>query len=333
MSFRRLLARLSGDDLPVASTGWRTWRQAMAEALYGPGGFYRSSGAPGRHFRTAAHTSPLWPRAWLTFAERVYDALPAAERDEFTVVDMGAGGGELIGGLASIAPPAWRLVGVDLAPRPEALTDRVEWHAAPPADVVGLVVAVEWLDVVPVDVAERTADGWRLVQVDGDGAERLGPPATAADAAWLDRWWPGAGRAEIGRSRDEAWRDLAGRLRRGVAVAVDYAVVPERDVGGTLTGYRDGRQVRPVPDGSMDLTAHVHMQSCAGNGARLMTQREALKRLGVDGRVPPYGGDPGRYAMALSDASNAAELLDPDGLGGFTWLVETRGVALRDCFP
>lgn len=309
---------------------WRTWREAMAAALYGPGGFYLDSGAPGRHFRTAAHASPLWPRAWLTLAERVYGALPAAEREGFTVVDMGAGGGELIGGLATIAPPSWRLVGVDLAPRPAGLAERVDWNATPPTDVTGLIAAVEWLDVVPVDIAERTPDGVRLVEVDDGGAERLGPPAGPADVAWLDRWWPGLERAEVGWPRDEAWRDLVARLRAGVAVAVDYAAVPERDTGGTLTGYRDGRQVRPVPDGSTDITAHVLVESCAGT---VVTQREALRRLGIDGRVPPYDGDPAAYAAALTRASEAAELLDPHGLGGFTWLVETRGgVALEDCF-
>jgi len=302
----------------------------MAEALYGPGGFYRASGAPGRHFRTAAHTSPLWAQAWLTLATRVHDALPAADRRAFTVLDMGAGGGELIGALAAVAPAGWRLVGVDIAPRPGGLSERVEWLSAPPAGVTGLVVAVEWLDVVPVDVAVRAPDGIRLVEVDKDGTERLGPPA---DSGWLDRWWPltSAGdRAEIGQPRDEAWRDLVATLRRGLAVAVDYVAVPERDLGGTLTGYRDGRQVRPVPDGTTDITAHVLMRSCTGT---VLTQRDALHRLGIAGRVPPYDGDPAGYAAALRHASAAAELLDPDGLGGFGWLVETRGVALEDCFP
>jgi len=304
----------------------------MADALYGPRGFYRSSGAPGRHFRTAAHTSSLWAAAWLTFAERVYDALPTAERTAFTVVDMGAGGGELIAGLAEVAPPQWALVGVDVAPRPAGLPDRVEWLAEPPAAVVGLIVAVEWLDVVPVDVAERTDDGVRFVEVDETGTERLGPPIDAAARDWLDRWWPlteAGDRAEIGTTREDAWRDLVSRLRRGVAVAVDYASIPARDLGGTLTGYRDGRQVRPTPDGSTDITAHVFFPSCAGT---VLMQREALRRLGVDGRVPAYGGDPRDYVTALTEASAAAELLDPDGLGSFGWLIETRGVALEDCF-
>jgi SAM-dependent MidA family methyltransferase len=331
MIFRGDRGRVAG----VAS-GWRTWRQAMAEALYGPHGFYRASGAPARNFRTAAHTSALWADAWLTLAEGLYDALPAADRAGFAVVDMGAGGGELMAALAAAAPEPWRLTGVDLAPRPAGLPERIEWLGAAPDDVVGLVVAIEWLDVVPVDVVERTAGGVRVVEVDGAGRERLGPQPPAADREWLDRWWPLAedgDRAEVGWPRDEAWRELAATLRRGLAVAVDYVAAPERDVAGTLTGYRDGRQVAPVPDGSMDLTAHVLLDSCAGPAATLLTQREALQRLGIDGRVPPYEGDPRRYAAALERASAAAELLDPSGLGGFGWLIEARGVALEDCFP
>lgn len=306
---------------------WRTWREAMAEALYGPNGFYLPTGAPGRHFRTAAHISPLWPRAWLTLAERVYDALGGGP---FAVVDMGAGGGELIGGLAAIAPESWRLVGVDLTPRPQGLPERIEWLAAPPDGISGVVAAVEWLDVVPVDVVELAPDGPRLVEVDDDGAERLGE---VVQSGWLDRWWPleeVGDRAELGRPRDEAWQGLVGRLRAGLAVAVDYAADPPRHPHGTLTGYRDGRQVRPVPDGSTDITAHVLLESCGGT---VLTQRDALRRLGVDGRVPPYDGDPAAYATALEAASQAAELLDPHGLGGFGWLVEPRGgVALEDCF-
>ena len=304
----------------------------MHDALYGATGFYRSSGAPGRHFRTAAHSSPLWAKALGELATRVDRAL--GEPDGFTVVDMGAGGGELLAGLSATAPDRWRLVGVDVASRPESLPQRVHWLAEPPVDVVGLVVAVEWLDVVPVDVVELSDDGPRLVEVTHDGDERLGAPPSEADREWLARWWPLAevgDRAEIGRSRDTAWSGLvATTLARGVAVAIDYAAEPSRDVAGTLTGYRDGRQILPVPDGSCDITAHVLMASCADAvrdvDSRLVSQRDALLALGLSGDRPPYGGNPQEYVAALSQASAAAELLDPHGLGAFTWLVHARGL-------
>src|SRR3954452_1901712 len=214
----------------------------MQDALYGPDGFYRSPGAPARHFRTSVHTSPLWVDAIAGLARRVDLALGSPA--DFTFVDMGAGGGELVGALAATSPARWSLVGVDVATRPDGLPERVEWLAEAPEGVAGLVVACEWLDVVPVDVVERTDDGVRLVEVADDGEERTGRPVADEDADWLSRWWPLAevgDRAEVGRTRDEAWAALmSSSLREGVAVAIDYAADPRRDVAGTMTGYRDG---------------------------------------------------------------------------------------------
>lgn len=292
----------------------------MAAALYGPDGFYRSSGAPARHFRTAAHTGPVWAASIAAVVERVYDDLgrPA----DFTVVDMGAGSGELLEGLADAGLAEWQLLGVDVAPRPEGLPERIGWRSELPDRLVGVLIAVEWLDVVPVDVVELTEDGPRLVEVRVDGAERIGPAISEADREWLDRWWPLADvgdRAEVGHPRDVAWADAVARLHSGLAMAIDYAAVPGRDVAGTLTGFKDGRQVMPVPDGSMDITAHVLFESLGSTA--LLSQREALRDLGVTGQRPAYDEDTAAYLAALSRAGDEAELIDPSGLGGFTWLV------------
>jgi SAM-dependent MidA family methyltransferase len=299
----------------------------MHGALYGECGFYVAPGAPATAFRTAAHASPLWASALLRLANTVDSSLgfPA----EFTVVDVGAGGGELLSGLVGDAPDRWSLLGVDLAPRPVALPDRVHWQPEAPGSVTGLLVAVELLDVVPLDVVELTDDGRRLVEVDRAGVERLGPAPSAEDLTWLDRWWPVADigdRAEVGVTRDAAWRGLTATLDRGLAVAVDYAAVPARDLAGTLTAYRGGRQQLPVPDGSCDLTAHVLFESLRDDGDMLLTQREALRSLGISASRPAYDGDSSAYLQALSRAGEAAELTDPDGLGGFGWLCHPVGV-------
>ncbi|SCG58359.1 SAM-dependent methyltransferase [Micromonospora coxensis] len=366
------------------------WRDAMDRALYGPGGFFVAGSGPAAHFRTSVHASPVLASALHRLLTRVDATLDHPAR--LDLVDVGAGRGELLVALlravrAPASPPAGpgsappvpladrvRLVAVEKAPRPDDLPEPIGWTDEIPAGIVGLLVATEWLDNVPLDVAVPTPDGWRYLLVDpATGAETVGDPVEPADRAWLDRWWPvpadgtgapGAtgpglraaagpspttrsrpappptvhGRAEIGRTRDEAWAAAVGRIDRGLALAVDYGHLrDQRPVGGTLTGYRGGRQVPPVPDGSCDVTAHVALDSVASAGARvarcaysLGSQREALRALGADGGRPPLGlasVDPAGYVRALAAASAVAELTDPAGLGGHHWLRQPVGVA------
>ncbi|MYW07298.1 hypothetical protein GT034_02895 [Streptomyces sp. SID2563] len=316
---------------------WRGWQEAAETALYGDEGFYRRPEGPAGHFRTSVHASPLFAAAVARLLVRTAAELGTARVD---LVDMGAGRGELVTGVLAALPAeggadlAVRAYAVELAARPEGLDPRVEWCAQPPPGARGLLFANEWLDNVPLPVAETDAEGVeRYVEVrTSDGAERLGAPVTGADAEWLRRWWPSAGpgsRAEIGRPRDEAWAVAVSSLSAGLAVAVDYAHVRgERPPFGTLTGFRAGREVRPVPDGSCDLTAHVALDACAAAapGATVRTQREALADLGITGERPPLtlaSTDPSAYLRALATAGEAAELTARGGLGDFGWLEHT----------
>ncbi len=316
----------------------RAWSEAWHDALYGSAGFFLRS-VPGDHFRTNVAV-PLFAHAVRRLAERVDAALGYPE--VFDLVDVGAGRGELLLALGEV-PSRWRLIGVDLAELdvPGVGPSRTfEWQHEIPS-LTGLLLANEWLDDVPLDVLE---DG-RLVLVDAVGRESLGAPMSSE---WADRWWPSGGRVEIGASRDLAWAAAVAKVQRGVAVAIDYghlldpshasdpssALDPSHtsDPGQafgprrpTLTGYRNGRQVPPVPDGTCDLTAHVALDSCAAaTGARVLRQQDALAALGISARLPE-AADPS-YALSLERASQARELLDPDGLGGFGWLVQDVGV-------
>ncbi|MGI5524336.1 SAM-dependent methyltransferase [Micromonospora sp. CA-259024] len=422
------------------------WRDAMSQALYGPGGFFVAGTGPADHFRTSVHASPAFATALLRLLSQVDAAL--GHPDRLDVVDVGAGRGELLhsllrlvasasavgvvvgvsgeptrSGRSGLIPPRAgspetltpaaaarplgdepssvaarpslaervRFTAVELAPRPEHLAEEINWVSEIPARINGVLLATEWLDNVPLDVAVHTSDGWRYVLVDPEsGAETVGELVSPADLDWLTRWWPtssrstdrdadgvvtstgatggsGSGfraarpaqgssltarsrpgcpetphsdhRAEIGRPRDEAWAHAVRQISRGLAVAVDYGHLREaRPVDGTLTGYRGGRQVPPVPDGSSDVTAHVAMDSVASAGATvarcaysLVSQREALGALGADGRRPPLslaGTDPAGYVRALAAASAVAELTDPAGLGGHWWLRQPVDIPL-----
>jgi SAM-dependent MidA family methyltransferase len=316
----------------------KTWRTAMSDGLYGPGGFFTGeAGGPSAHFRTSVHASALFARAVLRLVERMDEAL--GHPDTFDLVDVGAGRGELLAVLRTMLPAGLaeraRLTAVEVAPRPAELDQEIGWRREIPDGIVGLLIATEWLDNVPLDVADLDDQGrLRKVLVDPvTGEEALGGPVDAADRLWLERWWPGAGRVEIGSSRDEAWADAVGRVRRGFALTVDYGHLrDERPAFGSLTGFRGGRQVAPVPDGTCDLTADVAIDSIAGavgTPYEMMRQRAALKALGIDGARPSIDlarSDPAAYLRALSAAGEAAELREPAGLGGHWWLLHTIGV-------
>ncbi|SDD59213.1 SAM-dependent methyltransferase [Streptomyces prasinopilosus] len=285
-----------------AGGGPRGWRAATRAALYGPEGFYRGPEGPAGHFRTSVHASPLFAGAVARLLCRVDEALGRPAALDF--VDMAAGRGELAAGVLTALPAdvaaRTRVYAVELAGRPAGLDRRIEWRAEPPERITGLLFANEWLDNVPLEVAETDAEGVpRLVLVRDDGTELLGPPVTGPEAEWLARWWPLAGgrsaadggetadaepaeggatgaeavpgatgaaglRAEIGLPRDLAWASAVGTLTRGLAVAVDYAhTAGARPPFGTLTGFREGRGTAPVPDGSCDITAHVALDACA----------------------------------------------------------------------
>ncbi|MGW8355918.1 SAM-dependent methyltransferase [Streptomyces wedmorensis] len=330
---------------------WQGWREATERALYGPGGFYLRPEGPAGHFRTSVHASPLFAGAVARLLHEVAEELGSSEVD---LVDVGAGRGELLTGvLAATAGSGLtvRPVAVERAGRPAGLDPRITWTDRIPPGVRGLLFANEWLDNVPTDVAEADATGTaRYVEVRPDGTERLGPPVSGPDADWLSRWWPlsePGSRAEIGRPRDQAWALAVASLSAGRAVAVDYAHLhAARPPFGTLTGFRSGREVPPAPDGTCDLTSHVALDACgalpaadgdagrspgAGGdsgrlpGAELVTQREALRRLGVSGGRPPLAlasTDPAGYVRALASAGEAAELTAPGGLGDFLWLTQ-----------
>ncbi|WP_327067527.1 SAM-dependent methyltransferase [Kitasatospora sp. NBC_01302] len=310
---------------------WMRWRPAMERALYGPqGGFYHRPEGPAGHFRTSVHASPRYAAAVGRLLLEVDEALGHPE--EIALIDVGAGRGELVGALCGLLPGRLRAYGVELAARPDGLPAQVRWTERVPEGAVGLLFANEWLDNVPLDIAERDEDGVpRYVEVTVTGEERLGPPLTGADAAWAGRWWPAGEpgeRIELGGTRDAAWAAAVGALERGLAVAVDYAHrKSDRPVFGTLAGFRNGREVPPVPDGSCDLTAHVALDSVAVPGVHSLwtTQRTALRALGVDGTRPPLAlasSDPAGYVRALAAAGEAAELTATAGLGGFGWLVQ-----------
>ncbi|WP_246157641.1 SAM-dependent methyltransferase [Catellatospora sichuanensis] len=321
----------------------------MRTALYGPDGFFVRE-RPADHFRTSAQ-SPHFARAIATLVADVDRALGHPE--VFDLVDVGAGRGELLHGVLAALPAPLRArvrpvavevsdrdggsglaPGIGLAPdagvpslpgateSPLASGTGLAWRTELPRGLNGLLLATEWLDNVPLDLAR---DGSYL---DKD-LNQCGS-LNAADAAWVERWWPAGPDdiVEVGRSRDEAWADAVGALDAGLALAVDYGHRRDRrPVLPTVTGFRDGREVPPAFDGSTDITCHVAVDSLPTATADwlLLDQRSALHHLGVTAQRPPLAlasTDPVGYVRALAEASEIGELTATGGLGAHWWLAQ-----------
>jgi SAM-dependent MidA family methyltransferase len=308
-----------------------TWSRAWRDAARG----FWAREEPGGHFTTSA--SALVADRLAAIVHEVDTRL--GHPRSLAIVDIGCGDGHLLSlvrercdGLGARA----RWIGVDLRP---VRIDGVESVVAEsPCDLAGapwtgVVMAHEWLDEIPCDVVERDARGVdRVVLVGCDGVEMLGPSIDDDDAcrsvgvdaarvrAWLRLWWPlrePGDRAEIGGPRDRAWCWMTDLVGAGTAIATDYGHVrAERDAlhhHGTLSAYHAGRLTRPIPDGSMNLTAHVAVDSCAAarRGTSITLQRDEVPS-------SPFGqgdsvADVERYFAAL-------RLRDPARLGGVAWL-------------
>ncbi|MGW6449047.1 SAM-dependent methyltransferase [Lentzea sp. NPDC055074] len=302
------------------------WEAAWHAALYGPGGFFARGEKPSSHFRTSPLVGSELAEALVTLLSRVDAALGFPPVLDF--VDVGAGGGELafaVRSLVSARAGAAKSPGPG-SPGPGSLASRLRVTAVevgPPVDLpgvrwtttvppcVGLLVGHEWLDAIPCPVV-------------------TGP----SDDPWIARWWPALAdgeMAEVGAPRDAAWAAAVSSVR-GAALAIDYGhLVSSRHF--SLTGYRDGRQVPPVFDGSCDITAHVALDACAaaaGGEFVLVSQRDALGALGLREDVSGSGWE---WLESASRAGRIAELRARDGLGAFGWLLHGRGVALSDLLP
>ena len=313
---------------PISVTPWsRAWRDASRE--------FWSSEQPSAHFTTSA--GGLVAERMAAILREVDDRLGHPET--LHVVDIGCGDGTLLALMRQACEdlgPRVRWIGIDVR---ACEVDGVESLVAeapcplPLTGVRGLVMAHEWLDEIPCDVVERDEEGIdRLVLVDREGVEVLGPPLSddracaecdvdAAEArSWLARWWPldePGDRAEVGIARDRAWQWMAELLVEGTAVATDYGHVSaeraQRHRHGTLAAYASGRLVRPAPDGTANLTAHVALDACvaAVPGTTLTVQRDEIT-------VAPLGEQPSAADVERHFA--ALRLRDRDRLGGVGWL-------------
>ena len=279
----------------------------MRIALYEPGLGYYMAGAPkfgsGGDFVTAPELGPLFGRALAVQCREVLEAL-VADGETPAILELGAGTGALaesvLGALADVRDLRYSILepSAELAHRqrerlgtalgPEALA-RVSWLGTLPEGFAGVVLANEVVDALPVERFVKSGDGIgecvRVETVERAAAEEgaaspfedafgTAPPALVEALARLEADLPAplpAGYASELNAFAGPWiRALAGALRRGVAIVIDYGYprheyyLPERGRGTLACHYRHRMHDDPYRwPGLQDITAHVDFTALA----------------------------------------------------------------------
>jgi SAM-dependent MidA family methyltransferase len=274
--------------------GWLPFDRFMAAALYTPGlGYYANASrkfgampASGSDFVTAPELSPLFGRALAAQVAQVLAASGTAQ-----VLEFGAGSGALAEALLeTLGDAVAQYAIVDLSgvlrerqqARLARFGHRVVWLDRLLEAFDGVVVGNEVLDAMPVQLLHFDGAQWfeRGVAALGDGFAWGDRPTTLRPP--LDAPFVPGTTTEIHPQAEAFVATLAGVLRRGVAIFVDYGFpeaeyyLPQRH-GGTLMCHRAHRaDADPLVEvGLKDITAHVNF-----TGIALAAQHAGLEVIG-----------------------------------------------------
>jgi SAM-dependent MidA family methyltransferase len=276
------LSRVVGRAIAQAG-GWLPFDRFMALVLYEPGlGYYANSGRKfgtmpqsGSDFVTAPEMSPLFGQA---LAAQVRQGLLASA--SHTVVEFGAGSGALAEQLLDAlgdAVSSYQIVdlsGVLRARQAQRLARfgaRVQWLDRLPAHIDGVVLGNEVLDAMPVQLLHFDGSAWaeRGVVQGADGALAWDDRPSTLQPPWPGPFLPGTV-TEVHPQAEAFVRTLAGVLRRGLALFIDYGF-PEAEYyhlqrhQGTLMCHQAHRaDDNPLAAlGHKDITAHVNFTGIA----------------------------------------------------------------------
>ncbi len=311
----------------------------MEEALYGEAGYYSRPDPPigeAGDFVTGASFSPLFGRATARLLRRL-DRVLTRPADLF---EAGFGtGAHLANVVAALAGDERRLLAWDRIARPAPPGVERKDRLAEAGPIDGLVFSYELFDALPFHRLigrEGGGVGELWVDLDAEGGF-LWKEAEPSDVLLQELL--GGFQLEPGQIADLApgwvplYKEIAGRLGRGLLVTCDYGFERERllDVRirrhGTLACFTRQRVHRNpfVLVGEQDLTAHVDFTSLiqAGEEAGLTTvalTRQALwlTACGLFDDLQDAGPEARQQAMAL---------LDGEGMGeDIRVLVQAKGI-------
>jgi SAM-dependent MidA family methyltransferase len=348
----------------IEADGPITFARFMQRALYEPGlGYYRRvTGGPGREgdFLTAPETHPIFGRMIARQLHELWTRIGSPPR--FVVREVGAGTGALAlatlrgldaEGSALAAVVRYQPVEVDegrFATFNRRLTEAGFGDRIEPAGgerIVGLVIANEVLDALPVHRVVWRVGGLRelAVTVDGDRFANVEiEPSSPELAARLREEAISLVEnqvAEICLEVDDWVASAIAGLERGLLLLLDYGHAaaelygPKRRAGTLMAYVRHRAHDDPfINVGRQDLTAHVDVTAVqrAAEGIGLETigvtsQAEFLTGLGIGDLLPAAQADPATTLDGYLEMRAALiRLLDPSASGAFRIMGFGRGL-------
>jgi SAM-dependent MidA family methyltransferase len=263
----------------------------MAHALYHPEyGYYRRPRDPfGKHgdFYTAQQLQPVFG---ILVAQRIRQLAGAmGDPDDFTVVELGAGRGEMADAFA-----AWRYVPVEIE------------RGSLPARFRGVVFSNEFFDALPVQVVKYERGEFREQRVafTGGGFQwTSGEPVPDHTERYLRAYYalPEEGRCYETSALNLWMERIAESLAEGWVLTIDYGFTREENVRfpqGTLMSYRSHAALEDVlaDPGERDITAHVNFTAM-----RELGRAHGLveKKFGTLAEMLLTAGEADQFAAAL----------------------------------
>ncbi len=318
--------------------GWLDFQSFMNLALYAPGLGYYSAGAhklgAGGDFTTAPEISPLFSRCVALQCIEVLRQLPQG-----SVLELGAGSGvmavEMLHEFERMGclPERYYIleVSADLRARQQALiqqqapqhVERVQWLSSLPKNFVGVIVANEVLDALPVQrfcVQRGSVQGlgvahseaglrWQSRSADTTltaGVEQIDPALRAA--------WPEGYCSEVNMQLPAWISALAECMQQGVVLFIDYGFSQsqyysaERTRGTLSCFFRQRMHDDPLMNvGLQDITAWVDFTAVASAGLAagltlegFATQAHFLLGCGLDRLLADMSEQPDAVRWSLS---------------------------------
>ncbi len=241
----------------IALHGPIPFSRFMEVALYDPAGGYYRQDRFGRQgdFYTAEQLQPVFGMLLRRFCE---------QQGIGHVVQPGAGRAAL----------AETFAGMEYTPIDIG-------YGAWPKAFSGLVLAHEFFDALPVDLAERSEDGWRERRVRVSGGSFVWSPGAALA---MEEIAEGIDVVEVPVGMERELRLMASHVESGHLLVLDYGYTRREQIRfpqGSLMSYRKHRAIDDVlaDPGQQDITAHVPfttLEALAGEYGFALVSSESM---------------------------------------------------------